>query len=214
MQKDQVDGLVSAIQAAVAKAYPSLDKNPDYSAIINPRHYARLQAWLQDARDKGARVVECNPASETFDPAVHKMPLHLVLGGSADMIVLHDEIFGPILPIVAYDQIDEAIAYVNDRPRPLALYYFDWNGKRCETMVQKTCSGGVTLNDTLFHFMQLELPFGGVGPSGTGAYHGWYGFRTFSHEKGVFGQGRMNGAFAVSPPFGTLVETTLKLLAR
>lgn len=212
VQKDQRDALVDAIIAAVAKAYPRLADNPDYTAIINERHYGRLHTWLDDARAKGARVVQVNPANESFDPKGRKIPLTLVLDGTDDMIVMQDELFGPVLPIVSVDDLDAAIAYVNDRPRPLALYYFDWNNKRCDQVVNRTWSGGVCLNDTILHFSQLELPFGGVGPSGMGAYHGWYGFRTFSHEKGIFRQARLNGAGLISPPYGKVVEGALKVM--
>ncbi|RME29432.1 MAG: coniferyl aldehyde dehydrogenase [Deltaproteobacteria bacterium] len=210
--RDQRDALVDQLVAAVGRAYPKLVDNPDYTAIINERHHARLQHAIQDARDKGARVVEVNPANETFDPQRRKLPPTLVLDGTDDMIVLQDEIFGPVLPVVAVDDIEAAIAYVNDRPRPLALYYFDWNSRRCDAMIQRTWSGGVCLNDTILHFSQLELPFGGVGPSGMGAYHGWYGFRTFSHEKGVFRQARVNGTKLISPPYGKLVNRALKVM--
>ncbi|NOY27860.1 MAG: coniferyl aldehyde dehydrogenase [Oligoflexia bacterium] len=212
VQRNKVDAMVAALQAAVARSYPTIVDNPDYTSIINDRHYARLVDWIQDARDKGATVIACNPASETLDPARRKLPLHLVLDTTDDMLVTRQELFGPVLPIIPYDTLDEAIAYVNDRPRPLALYYFDWNNKRCNDVVSRTCSGGVTLNDTILHFSQLELPFGGVGPSGMGSYHGWYGFRTFSHEKGIFHQARFNGGKLVTAPYGKLTDGLLRVM--
>lgn len=212
VRQDQVDALVAALQAAVAQSYPSIAENPDYTSVINDRHYARLRAWLQDARDKGATVVECNPKGEALDPSRRKLALHLVLGGTEEMTVLQEEIFGPILPIVPVADVDQAIAWVNAHPRPLALYYFDWSEKRADDLVQRTWAGGVTLNDTILHFSQLELPFGGVGPSGTGAYHGWYGFRTFSHEKGIFRQARLNGGKLIAAPYGKVTDTLLKVM--
>ncbi|MCB9781166.1 MAG: coniferyl aldehyde dehydrogenase [Alphaproteobacteria bacterium] len=212
VHEDKRDALVAELQKQFAAQYPTVAANPDYTAVINQRHYDRLQAWLQDARDRGAKVVQCNPAGETLDPAVRKLPLTLVLDCPDDATVLQDEIFGPVLPIVTYRELDGAIAYVNERPRPLALYYFDWNKKRQEQVLQNTWSGGVTLNDTILHFSQLELPFGGVGPSGMGAYHGWYGFRTFSHEKGIFSQSRVNGGKLITAPYGKVTDTLLKVM--
>jgi len=212
VHRDQVDALVGAIQAAARAQYPTLADNADYTAIINDRHYARLASWLQDAADKGARLVSCKSPDETLDPAQRKLPLTLVLDGTPDMTVLQDEIFGPILPIIPVDSVDQALAYINARPRPLALYYFDWSEKRSDDVMARTTSGGVCLNDTILHFSQLELPFGGVGPSGMGAYHGWYGFRTFSHEKGIFRQARLNGGKLITAPYGKITDTLLKLM--
>lgn len=212
VEQGQLDAMVGAIQAAVARSYPTIAENPDYTSIINDRHYARLQSWIDDARAKGATVITCNPANETLDPARRKLPLHLVLGGTAEMVVMQDEIFGPILPIVPVATLDEGVRWINARPRPLALYYFDWDRKRCDDVIARTQSGGVTLNDTLLHFAQLELPFGGVGPSGTGSYHGWYGFRTFSHERGVFQQARLNGGKLITAPYSPLTDRVVKVM--
>lgn len=212
VEKGQVDAFVAAIQAAVARSYPRLQDNPDYTAIINERHYNRLVAWIEDARAKGATVIACNPANESLDPARRKLPLHLVLGGTEEMTVMQEEIFGPILPIVPVATLDEGIEWINARPRPLALYYFDWDRGRGEQVVARTRSGGVTLNDTLLHFAQLELPFGGVGASGMGAYHGWYGFRTFSHERGIFAQARLNGGKLIQAPYTARTDRLIKVM--
>lgn len=212
VEKGQVDAMVGAIQAAVARSYPTIANNPDYTSIINDRHYARLVSWIDDARAKGATVIACNPGNETLDPAKRKLPLHLVLGGTAEMTVMQDEIFGPILPIVPVGTLDDGIRWINERPRPLAMYYFDWDRTRCDNVIARTRSGGVTLNDTLLHFAQLDLPFGGVGPSGTGAYHGWYGFRTFSHERGVFQQARINGGKLITAPYTSTTDRLVKLM--
>ena len=130
------------------------------------------------------------------------------------MAILQEEIFGPVLPIVAVDSIDEAVAYVNDHPRPLAMYVFDNDRTRVDAVLARTTAGGVTVNDTILHIANEELPFGGVGPSGIGAYHGEAGFRTFSHEKSVFRQARLNGGFLIQPPYGKAVETLLKFVVR
>jgi coniferyl-aldehyde dehydrogenase len=130
------------------------------------------------------------------------------------MHVMTQEIFGPILPVVPYRTLDEAIAYVNARPRPLALYYFDRDGARVDRVLKETVAGGVTVNDTILHIAQDDLPFGGVGPSGMGAYHGREGFETFSHKKAVFRQSRLNGMGLFKPPYGKVFETMVRLLIR
>ena len=156
---------------------------------------------------KGARLVIVDPAREL--PAgeigvrnVRKIAPVVVTDVTDDMAMMREEIFGPILPVVTYETLDEAIAYVNARPRPLALYYFDSDRTRADAVLQRTVSGGVSVNDTLLHFAQEGLPFGGIGPSGMGAYHGRDGFRTFSHGKGVFLQSRWTLTGLVAPPYG------------
>jgi coniferyl-aldehyde dehydrogenase len=138
--------------------------------------------------------------------------LPVLLTGVTDaMEVMQEEIFGPVLPIVTYRSLDTAIEYVNDRPRPLALYYFDDDGERADEVLTRTVSGGACVNDTLLHYAQDDLPFGGVGPSGMGAYHGVEGFETFSHRKAVFHQSRLNAAGVISPPYGKKVDLLLKV---
>jgi acyl-CoA reductase-like NAD-dependent aldehyde dehydrogenase len=212
VHRDRVDAFVQALQAKVATAYTSLVDNPDYTAIINERHHQRLVGYLDDARDKGARVLELNPAGESFDDAGTKLAPHLILDPTDDMVVMQDEIFGPLLPIVAVDSTDEAIAFINDRPRPLALYVFDDDRARVDDTLRRTHAGGVTVNDCLLHIAQDDLPFGGIGPSGIGAYHGREGFDTFSHLKAVFQQARLNGSALLHPPFGRRVERLLSWL--
>ena len=153
---------------------------------MNVRHYARLRGLLDDARAKGARVVETGPSPEQAKRRAHTLPPTLVLDVRDDMRIMQEEIFGPVLPIVTYRDLDEAIAFVNARPRPLALYYFGSSAANRTRVLTRTTSGGVTINGTLLHYAQDDLPFGGVGPSGFGAYHGIEGFRTFSHQKAVF----------------------------
>jgi acyl-CoA reductase-like NAD-dependent aldehyde dehydrogenase len=209
---DRPEALASAIEAEMKGYYPRFVDNNDYCSIATDRHHARLGALLDDAQKKGATIRVVNPGNET--PSARKMLPVLVLGATDDMLVMQDEIFGPILPIVDCRGFDEAIRFVNDRPRPLALYYFDDDSGRVEQVLSRTTSGGVTVNDTLFQIAQPDLPFGGVGPAGLGSYHGFDGFRVFSHEKGVFEQTRLNGVRAVRPPYGKLFDLTMKLLVR
>ena len=192
--------------------YPSFVDNPDYTAIINDRHRDRLQALLTDAEAKGAQVRPLDSSSEAAPNG--KLPPSIVLGATEDMGILQDEIFGPLLPVMPYDALDDAIRYVNDHPRPLALYYFDHDQGRVDRVLAETTSGGVCVNDTLLHCAEENLPFGGVGPSGMGAYHGPEGFENLSHRKAVFQQSRINGAGLFAPPFGRLVDGALKFLLR
>lgn len=215
------DELVKAVQREVGRRYPKLLSNPDYTSILNRRHFERLRGLLSDAQQKGARLVEVNPAGERFteggsaeSQAAHKLPLTLVLDPSDEMTVMKDEIFGPILPIVPYRTLDEAIEYVNARPRPLALYLFSDNETRQQRVLERTTSGGVCINETLLHVAQEDLPFGGVGASGMGAYHGREGFLAMSHKKPIFHQARINGTTLLRPPFGAKIERVLKFLLR
>lgn len=204
-----IDGLTRAATAM----YPTLLSNPDYTAIINDRHFERLTAALDDARAKGAEVIAVNPAGEDFARSnARKMPLHVVRNPTDDMVLMQEEIFGPILPVRRYDSIDGAIAEVNRRDRPLALYYFGSDDAERRRVLDRTISGGVSLDDTIFHVSMEELPFGGIGPSGMGAYHGEPGFRTFSHAKSVFKQSRLDVAKlgGLKPPYGKTTDAAIK----
>ena len=174
----------------VAMLYPRLADNPDYTRIVSGRHYDRLHGLVTDAAAKGARVVELTPAPEPVTQVNRVLPPTLIFSPNETMSVMQEEIFGPVLPVVAYRTLDEAIAFVNARARPLALYYFDDDPRRQDAMLARTMSGGVTLNDCIFHLAQHNLPFGGVGPSGMGHYHGFDGFMTFSKKRGVMVQRR------------------------
>lgn len=203
---------VAASRTAVSTMFPDgMKHNDDYTSIINQRHYDRLSGLVEDARSKGAEVVEINPNNEDFTQQPHhKMPPHLILNPTDDMKVMQEEIFGPILPIKTYKQTEEAIADINARPRPLALYYFGEDKDEQKQVLNNTTSGGATINDTLFHAAQETLPFGGVGPSGMGSYHGIDGFRTFSHAKGVLRQTGLEVIKMLRPPYG---ETFRKQVA-
>ncbi|MBX3708078.1 MAG: coniferyl aldehyde dehydrogenase [Pseudomonadales bacterium] len=203
--RERVDDFVASAERAVGRMYPTLLDNPDYTSVINQRHFDRLNGYVEGARARGARVVEINPANEDFrQQPHHKIPPTLIVDPDDDLAVMQDEIFGPILPIKGYASIDEVLDYVNRRPRPLGLYYFGKDAGEERTVLTRTTSGGVTVNDVVMHVAQEDLPFGGVGPSGMGAYHGYDGFRTFSHAKAVFTQTRINVAelAGLRPPYG------------
>jgi coniferyl-aldehyde dehydrogenase len=208
----RVGALVTALSAATAMLYPQLGSNPDYTSIINDRHYARLAALIDDATGKGARVLSINPGNELLPERTRKLAPTLLLGVRDDMAVMHEEVFGPILPIESYTTVDEAIARINARPRPLALYAFGGDRLSRERVVRETIAGGMTIDDTLWHFCNEELPFGGVGASGYGAYHGERGFLAFSHEKAVFTQRRLALNWLLYPPYGKRFEAMLKVL--
>jgi len=169
-QKDQVDGFVREAKASVAKMFPTIKDNGDYTAMINQRHFDRVRGLIEDARAQGAEVIEINPAGESFAQQEHrKIPPTLLLNVTDDMKVMQEEIFGPVLPIQTVADFNGALAAVNARPRPLAAYYFGEDEVEIEALLTRTISGGVTINDVIFHFAMDDLPFGGVGPSGMGA---------------------------------------------
>ncbi|MGF6093578.1 coniferyl aldehyde dehydrogenase [Pseudomonas sp. 18175] len=205
--EDRVDGFVKAYTEAVRGFYPTLNDNPDYTAIINERQLARLNAYVKDATDKGATLVPLYDQGQA-----RRMAHSLLLNVSDDMTVMQDEIFGPVLPIVPYRGIDQAFAYINQRPRPLALYYFGYNKGEQNRVLHETHSGGVCLNDTLLHVAQDDMPFGGIGPSGMGHYHGHEGFLTFSKAKGVLVKQRLNAAKLIYPPYGKSIQKLIQKL--
>ncbi|BCG22316.1 putative coniferyl aldehyde dehydrogenase [Pseudomonas tohonis] len=208
--RDRVEGFVEAYRTAVKSFYPQLKDNPDYTAIINERQLQRLNGYLQDAEAKGARLVPLFPEAQG-----RRLPHTLVLDVKDDMKLMQDEIFGPLLPIVPYERLDQAFAYINQRPRPLALYYFGYDKREQQRVLHETHSGGVCLNDTLLHVAQDDMPFGGVGPSGMGHYHGHEGFLTFSKAKGVFIKQRFNAARMIYPPYGKSIQKLVyKLFVR
>jgi len=208
--QDRVEGFIDAYRQAVHSFYPTLIDNPDYTAIINERQVARLERLQTDATLKGARLVPLYEQGQG-----RRMPHALVLEVSDDMQVMQDEIFGPLLPVVTYTHLDQALAYINARPRPLALYYFGYNKTEQQRVIQHTHSGGVSINETLLHVAIDDLPFGGVGHSGMGHYHGHEGFLTFSKAKGVLVKQRWNSSLMIYPPYGRqLVRLIQKLFIR
>lgn len=208
--EDRVTDFVAALRSAVLKFYPTLADNPDCTAIINQQHRQRLQDTIADAVNQGAQAIVIHPKTDD-----QRLALTLLLNVTDEMRVMQDEIFGPILPIVSYRTLDEALAYIRQRPRPLALYYFGYQGAEQQYVLNNSHAGGVCINDTLLHVAQHDLPFGGIGPSGMGHYHAHEGFLTFSHSKAVFSKQRLNAAKLIYPPYGGwLQKLILKFFLR
>ena len=211
--RDRMEEFVESSKHSVAKMYPTLLDNPDYTSVINARHFERINGYVDEARERGVEVVEINPADEDFrQQSAHKIAPTLLIDPPEDSAVMQEEIFGPVMPIKSYDSLDETLDYVNSHDRPLGLYYFGTDQEETQRVLNQTTSGGVTLNDVVMHVAQEDLPFGGVGPSGMGAYHGEDGFRTFSHAKAVFKQATFNPAekLGLRPPYGDKLMGLLK----
>ena len=203
-----------AARAMVAKLYPCLVENRDYTRIVNDRHYERLTAAVTEAAQQGSRIVELNPTGEQGTTANRVFMPTLVFNPDLEGTLMQEEIFGPVLPVVTYTSLAEAIEFVNARPRPLALYYFDEDQTRIDHLLARTLSGGVTINDCIFHLAQTNLPFGGVGTSGMGHYHGFDGFQTFSKKRGVMVQRRLSGMALVRAPYGRLPRGIITILLK
>ena len=210
----RLDEFIAAATATVQDLYPQVSTNPDYTSIVNARHFARLTGLLDDARSKGARIMPLGEAGARTDATPRRLVPTLVAGVTDDMTIMREEIFGPLLPIETYSTPDDAIARINARPHPLALYWFGADRRHRERMLRQTLAGGVTVNDTLWHFAHEGLPFGGVGASGSGQYHGEHGFVTFSKAKPVYAQSRLAPTRLLYPPYGRVFERVLALLKR
>ena len=212
--KSRLDEFVDAAKQAVRSLYPGVTANADYSSIINARHYARLIALVEDARARGARIVTLGDTAAGDAGHPRRLPPMLVAGVTDDMAIMREEIFGPLLPVETYSSVDDAIAKINARAHPLALYWFGEDRAHRERVLRETLAGGVTINDTLCHFAHEGLPFGGVGASGSGAYHGEHGFATFSNAKPVYVQARYAPTRLLWPPYGRKFERVLALLRK
>ncbi len=210
----QVDDFVRHFTSAVACMYPTIANNPDYTSIISARHYERLLRLVNEAQDCGARIITLDPANEGAQAATRKMLPTLLLRVDEDMAVMREEIFGPLLPIVPYDSADEALATIRRRDHPLALYWFGSDSRARERVLAATLSGGVTVNDVLWHVAQENMPFGGVGASGSGSYHGEAGFLAFTKQKPVFSQARINAFGLFRPPYGKVFDALLGFLKK
>ncbi|MBS0211732.1 MAG: coniferyl aldehyde dehydrogenase [Proteobacteria bacterium] len=208
------DLFVDALGAAVRARYPSIAGNPDYTSIVNEGQYRRLRGYLDEAAARHVPTIEMVACERTTADAQRLIPPTLVLDPPDDLALMREEIFGPILPVKSYGTLDEAIAYIDSHPRPLALYHFDNDGKRVQQMLDRTVAGGVSINDTVMHYAQERLPFGGVGPSGMGRYHGYDGFATFSHPKAVLYQSRLSSMALFKPPYRGLADRLVKFLTR
>lgn len=208
----ELAAFLAAAEAACRKALPTVSANSDFCTIINDAHYLRITALVEGARKDGATVHEIVPAGERLpDAATRRIPFTLLTGTTPDMEVMQEEIFGPVLPVVPYDTVDEVIAAINARPAALAAYWFGPESADFRRFVARTRSGGVTRNDFALHASLAGLPFGGVGNSGTGYYHGRYGFDTFSHLRAVAVSPNAYSPVALlSPPFHPLLEKGLR----
>jgi coniferyl-aldehyde dehydrogenase len=207
-----VQDFVALAREVVSRRYPSLD-SPDYTSIIDRRSYARLKHALDEAASRGATVIPLLPDA-AFDEERHRIAPHVVVGAPEDCDLMQREIFGPILPLVPYRRLDEVIGRINAGPRPLALYPFSNRRDRIDLLLERVMSGGVSVNDALMHVGQDDLPFGGVGESGMGHYHGREGFETFSKLRPVFRQARWSSTSLLVPPYGRLADRVLAFLAR
>jgi coniferyl-aldehyde dehydrogenase len=213
LPRAQVGAFVQLAREIVAQRYPTLG-TPDYTSIIDAKAYARLKNAMDEAQARGAQLIPLIPGP-AFDEAKRRIAPHLLLNAPADCELMQREIFGPILPVIAYDDPEtEVIQRVNAGPRPLALYPFTNDKAQQERLLTRIMSGGVSINDALFHVAQDELPFGGVGASGMGHYHGLEGFLTFSKLRPVFMQARFSTAALLAPPYGKLADRLLKFLLR
>ncbi|WP_395396432.1 coniferyl aldehyde dehydrogenase (plasmid) [Novosphingobium sp. BL-8A] len=214
IHEDDLDRFVSLYDAMVTQTYPGGPTSRDYSSIVSARHYDRLTGLVDAARQDGARVIEVGYKPETASGRCRTIAPTLVVGAGDDSAIMQEEIFGPILAVRTYRSIDEAVDYVNGRPRPLALYVFGPDDADRAKLLASTTSGNVGINNTLLHVAQDDLPFGGIGPSGMGAYHGIEGFRSMSHGKGIFVQGRWNLPDLLRAPFGRFADATLAAILR
>jgi coniferyl-aldehyde dehydrogenase len=205
---------IAELERAFADLFPTIRDNPDYTSVINARHHARLQAYLDDVRAQEGEIRVINPAGESFAmqrEGVNKIPPTLIIEPKESMKIMQEEVFGPLMAIKSYAHIDEAIDYINAHPRPLALYVFGDDKKERDRVISRTISGGVAVNEVIQHVSCEDLPFGGVGASGMGNYHGHEGFKTFSHARSVYTQARINlmQVMGMLPPYGDKVTKIL-----
>lgn len=214
LPEGKMDEAVALAKEVVAEMYPSLLANEQYTAMLNERHFQRMQKNIDDANERGAEIVAINPAKEDFSVnPTQKIPPTLILNPDDDALCMQDEIFGPLLPLKTYTKFEDVISYINARPRPLAAYYFGKDSSEEHRFLTGTTSGGACVNDVMFHMLQKDLPFGGVGPSGMGSYHGIEGFKAFSHAKSVYkqpGKIPVTKLAGFMPPYGDASEKSIK----
>jgi coniferyl-aldehyde dehydrogenase len=210
--ENSVQAFAEKVRAQMRRMFGTDPANKDYTSVISDRHYARLEGLVADAASRGAKILQPAKADDPNWKAHRKFPPTLIVGATEAMAAMQEEIFGPVLPVLGYREPDEAIAFVNKRDRPLALYWFGKDRSVRDEVLSRTISGGVTINDCLFHFAQVNQPMGGVGASGTGAYHGEWGFRTFSKLKPVFYRSKFNRLADLYPPYGGKIARLEKMM--
>lgn len=204
---EQIDNFISETKALFNRLYPTVNDNPDYTSIVNESQYQRVQSLLADAEAKGARIIALT--DEYCDPNNRKVPLTLVTGVTDEMAIMQQEIFAPLLPIMSYQSHDEVISYVQNNPRPLALYLYSFDKALQQRYINTSHAGGMCINDAAFHVACDDLPFGGIGDSGLGNYHGHEGFKTFSHAKSVLTRGKLSLSWILFPPYGKTIQNWL-----
>ncbi len=214
MPQHRIDAFSEALIAKAEKFYPTFAGNADYTSIIAGNHYTRLQSLLEDARNKGATLRTAGNDNPKVLTQERRIPLTVVTNCTPDMRIMQEEIFGPLLPIVASETLEKAMQYIQSRERPLALYWFGEDKAKRDHILKNSISGGAAINETAWQVVQEDIPFGGIGPSGMGGYHGEYGFKTFSHMKGVFFQSRFSGGKMLFPPYTEKTKTILNLMKK
>src|ERR1700722_11715579 len=208
----QVQDFADKVQANMRTMFGTDPDNKDYTSIVSDRHYARLESLVTDAAARGARIMQAKKPDDAAWKSKRKFPPPIVVGATPDMTVMQEEIFGPLLPVMGYKDAGEPVAYINRHDRPLALYWFGKDEAARDEVLARTVSGGVTVNDCLFHFAQINQPMGGVGASGTGAYHGAWGFDNLSKLKPVFYRSPFNRLADLYPPYGAKIARMQKIL--
>ncbi len=216
--EEQLKDFYQYAETQVKTMFPTMLNNPDYTSVVNARHQQRINSYIEDARTKGGDVREINPLQENFSQQKNtfKVPMTIVVNPTDDMKVMQEEIFGPVISIKTYKHIDECLHYINSHARPLALYYFGTDKKEEKKVLENTTSGGAVVNDVLAHAGIEDIPFGGIGPSGMGNYHGFDGFKTFSHAKGVLTQTKINMMkyTGMIPPYNKKTDKTLEFMLK
>jgi coniferyl-aldehyde dehydrogenase len=214
MPQQKIEGFASALIKKAEEFYPTFAGNKDYTSIIADSHYARLRGLLEDAENKGATIQTAGDDDGQTLAQERRIPLTIVTNTTPDMKIMREEIFGPLLPIVASETLEDSMKYVQEHDRPLALYWFGEDKAKRDHVLKNTISGGVSINETAWHVVQEDLPFGGVGPSGMSGYHGEDGFKTFSHMKGVFFQSKFSGGKMLYPPYSEKTHKVLRMMKK
>ncbi|ALE88118.1 coniferyl aldehyde dehydrogenase [Pseudomonas versuta] len=209
--REQMADFIGALGAAYSELLPTVEDNPDVVSVVNDRHLQRVESYVQDARQRGARV-ESFPRALKAAPQSRRRPLQVVIDPPRDSLIMHEEIFGPALVLLPYEKLDRALADINSRERPLALYYFGQSEEERRHVLQHTLSGGVTINDVMMHAAMHDAPFGGIGASGMGHYHGREGFLEFSHMRTVFKAPAHDPRreWGMLPPYGEHFQATMQ----